>query len=223
MGGGAGDKSPTRSSKGEKEKKNRKTAASRSRLYGSSNGKDIPTASKKKSEDESEGVCFVLYTTLTIVTFMNVSCTDPMKQRDMSTMEYATRVRHQYLHKTGEEEKTDAEDEDEIDGAARGFERLEARGLIKHKSKSLLEYEEQRRSQEEEEIRHLAVRFKAQSIPATTTEPLYRQLQEAADARRRSNHIACKERLEQSSRPFLGMERREEERKLKRMHKMEAR
>ena len=68
MGGGAGDKSPTRPSKGEKEKKNRKKAASRSRLYGSSNGKDIPTASKKKSEDESEGVCFVLYTTLTIVT-----------------------------------------------------------------------------------------------------------------------------------------------------------
>ena len=137
-------------------------------------------------------------------------------------MEYATRVRHQYLNKTGEENIEDDE-EDDVGEAAHGFERLEARGLIKHKSKSLLEFEDQRKSQEEQELRHLQVRFKAQPIPATTTEPLYRQLEEAAEARRRSNHIASKERLEQSSRPFIGMERREEERKLKRMHKMEAR
>ena len=140
----------------------------------------------------------------------------------MSAMEYATRVRHQYLKKTGEE-KVDDDRDASGGGAARGFERLEARGLIKHKSRSMLEFEQERKSHEEDELRHLKIRFKAQPIPSTTTEPLYRQLEEAAEARRRSNHIASKERLEQSSRPFVGMERREEERKLKRMHKMEAR
>ena len=62
-------------------------------------------------------------------------------------------------------------------------------------------------------------RFKAKPIPPSTSEPRYKQLIELDNARRLSNHIARKERLQHDEKPFEGMIRREKERALKRAAK----
>eukprot|EP00948_MAST-09A_sp_MAST-9A-sp1_P003745 g3745.t1 len=102
----------------------------------------------------------------------------------------------------------------------RGFVRQEARQHLSDRTAKIAQEVENRRLLKElEDEKEMAKRFHAKPIPPSTLEPRYKQLIELDEARRLSNHIARKERLQHDERPFEGMIRREKERAIKRAKK----
>lgn len=83
----------------------------------------------------------------------------------------------------------------------------------KKKSKNLLEFEEmtyQKQIKEEEELKK---KFKAQPVPAHVYLPLYDEIQEKGEERRRHVRQSCAELLKSQEKPFSFI-KREEDRKL---------